>query len=145
LRVWLKSPSIFNSDQDPRQCYIYQRVWITDDFRVGGDLDFREIDRRVIMGEPVGLLDNPVTEATWISYSLFLARIQNCYVVQQASVTCTICPQMYAHTLIYTIGVFKFPQCNYFPCMQLAVIMLNYNTWILLYDSMGEERIQKMD
>jgi len=53
IRVWLKTASMFNSDNDSYQSYIYQRIWSTDDFRIGADLDFREIDGRVILGQLV--------------------------------------------------------------------------------------------
>ena len=54
LRVWLRSPSPFTIEEDSRSSYTYQRIWSTDEFRVGGYLDFMDIDpRRVIMAAPV--------------------------------------------------------------------------------------------
>ncbi|KAF9651680.1 hypothetical protein BDM02DRAFT_3110107 [Thelephora ganbajun] len=54
LRVWLRSPSPFNAEEDLYPSYTYQRIWSTDEFRVGGFLDFHDIDpRRVILATPV--------------------------------------------------------------------------------------------
>ena len=54
VRVWLKSPSPFNQDEDPQGSYTYQRVWSTDEFRVGGYLNFLDVDpKRVILAAPL--------------------------------------------------------------------------------------------
>jgi hypothetical protein len=53
LRVWLRSPSPFSAEGDSFHTYTYQRVWSTDEFRIGGFLDFTDIDpRRVILAVP---------------------------------------------------------------------------------------------
>ena len=54
VRVWLKTPSPYNTEEDPDRSHTYQRIWSTDEFRVGGYLDFSDIDpRRVILAAPV--------------------------------------------------------------------------------------------
>jgi hypothetical protein len=54
VRVWLRSPSLFSPAEDSFRAYTYQRIWSTDDFRVGGFLDFMDIDpKRVILATPV--------------------------------------------------------------------------------------------
>lgn len=54
VRAWLRSPSPFNSEGDSYGSYVYQRIWSTDEFRIGGFLDFMDIDpKRVIMAAPV--------------------------------------------------------------------------------------------
>ena len=54
VRVWLKSPSPFNAEDDSHHSYTYQRIWSTDEFRVGGYLDFLDVDpKRVILASPV--------------------------------------------------------------------------------------------
>ena len=54
LRVWLRSPSPFTVEEDLHSSYTYQRIWSTDEFRVGGYLDFMDIDpKRVIVATPV--------------------------------------------------------------------------------------------
>lgn len=54
VRVWLRAPSLFDSEEDPHRSYTYQRIWSTDEFRVGGFLDFSDIDpKRVILATPV--------------------------------------------------------------------------------------------
>ena len=54
LRIWLRSPSPFNSEGDSFRTYTYQRVWSTDEFRIGGFLDFMDIDqKRVILAAPL--------------------------------------------------------------------------------------------
>lgn len=54
LRVWLRSPSQFSPEGESYRTYTYQRVWSTDDFRVGGFLDFMDIDpKRVVMAAPL--------------------------------------------------------------------------------------------
>ncbi|KAF9782249.1 hypothetical protein BJ322DRAFT_206150 [Thelephora terrestris] len=55
VRVWLRSPSPFNAEGDSYAAYTYQRVWSTDEFRIGGFLDFMDVDpKRVILATPVG-------------------------------------------------------------------------------------------
>jgi len=54
IRVWLKSPSPFNAEEDLYPSHTYQRIWSTDEFRVGGYLDFMDIDpSRVVLAAPV--------------------------------------------------------------------------------------------
>lgn len=54
IRVWLRSPSPFNSEGDSLGSYVYQRIWSTDEFRIGAYLDFTAIDpKRVILATPV--------------------------------------------------------------------------------------------
>lgn len=55
VRVWLRSPSPFNAEGDSFGSYVYQRIWSTDEFRLGGYLDFTAIDpKRVILATPTG-------------------------------------------------------------------------------------------
>ena len=57
VRVWLKSPSPFNREEDPHHSFTYQRIWSTDEFRVGGYLNFLDVDpKRVVLAAPV---ENP--------------------------------------------------------------------------------------
>lgn len=53
LRVWLRSPSPFNVEGESHGEYAYQRVWSTDEFRIGGFLNFADISNRVILATPV--------------------------------------------------------------------------------------------
>ena len=54
VRIWLKSPAPFGLEDDLSLSYTYQRIWSTDEFRVGGYLDFMDIDpKRVILATPV--------------------------------------------------------------------------------------------
>jgi len=54
IRVWLRSPSPLSAGEGLLPSYTYQRIWSTDEFRVGGYLDFMDIDpRRVILAAPV--------------------------------------------------------------------------------------------
>ena len=54
VRIWLKTPSPFNTAEDSHRSYTYQRIWSTDEFRVGGFLDFQDIDpKRVILATPL--------------------------------------------------------------------------------------------
>ena len=54
VRVWLRSPSPFNAEGDSYAVYTYQRIWSTDEFRVGGYLDFMDVDpKRVILATPI--------------------------------------------------------------------------------------------
>jgi len=55
IRVWLKSPSPISMGEDTvYPSYTYQRIWSTDEFRVGGYLNFSDIDpKKVIMAAPV--------------------------------------------------------------------------------------------
>lgn len=54
VRVWLKSPSPFSLEEDLHPSYTYQRIWSTDDLRLGGYLDFSDIDpKRVIVAAAV--------------------------------------------------------------------------------------------
>ena len=54
VRVWLKSPSPFTMEENLHPSYTYQRIWSTDEFRIGGYLDFMDIDpKRVILATPV--------------------------------------------------------------------------------------------
>lgn len=53
VRIWLRSPSPFNPDDNSIRAYTYQRIWSTDEFRVGAFLDFSEVDpKRVILATP---------------------------------------------------------------------------------------------
>jgi len=53
LRIWLRSPSPFTLDGESYRKYTYQRIWSTDEFRVGGFLNFVDIDpKSVIVAEP---------------------------------------------------------------------------------------------
>jgi hypothetical protein len=54
IRVWLKSPSPLSMEDGLHPSYTYQRIWSTDEFRLGGYLDFLDIDpKRVILAAPI--------------------------------------------------------------------------------------------
>lgn len=57
LRVWLRSPAAFSLEEGSHHSYTFQRIWSTDEFRVGGYLDFMDVDpKRVILAS---LLERP--------------------------------------------------------------------------------------
>lgn len=55
LRFWIRTPYSSISptssvDSKPVESYIYQRLWKTDDFKLGGNLNFETLGSKVIIG-----------------------------------------------------------------------------------------------
>ncbi|KAI0268153.1 hypothetical protein BC834DRAFT_678804 [Gloeopeniophorella convolvens] len=60
IRVWLRVPTSSAdsvpslSSAGPSREYVYQRIWSTDDFKVGSSLDFTALGPKLIMAVPSG-------------------------------------------------------------------------------------------
>ncbi|KAJ7194544.1 hypothetical protein GGX14DRAFT_678614 [Mycena pura] len=64
LRVWLRSPLPRDDDAAAAQAqaqlpgaersYVYQRLWKSDAFKIGGRLDFEALGPKLMMGRPAG-------------------------------------------------------------------------------------------
>ncbi|KAF7294129.1 hypothetical protein HMN09_01141300 [Mycena chlorophos] len=53
LRVWIRSFTQRDTITPGHTTYVYQRIWKTDEFKIGGQLDFDALGPRLIMGVPV--------------------------------------------------------------------------------------------